>query len=355
MKIEARLRLERGDFVLDAALSVPERGVSAIYGPSGSGKTTLLRAIAGLERAAVGRLQVGPEIWQDDRIFVAPHRRSLGYVFQEASLFSHLSVRRNLEYGYRRVPEPRRRVTFEAAVHLLGLGALLDRSPEDLSGGERQRIAVARALLTSPRLLLMDEPLTGLDVESKSEILPYLDELHEELDIPVLYVSHSPEEVARLADYLVLLEKGTTVASGPIGEILTRFDLPLCRSDDAGAIVEARVIGHDEIFHLTHLEFAGGRLHVTREDLERGREVRLRIFARDVSLTTSRQENTSILNILPVSIEELTAAGPSQMMVRLSAGGTPILSRITRKSASALDLQPGKRLYAQVKSVALLI
>lgn len=355
MTIEARLRVVRGDFVLDVELSVPERGISAVYGPSGSGKTTLLRAIAGLERSMVGRLEVGRELWQDEAIFLPPHRRSLGYVFQEASLFSHLSVRRNLEYGYRRVSRSERRVTFDDAVNLLGVGALLERDPADLSGGEQRRVAIARALLTSPRLLLMDEPLTGLDLQSKSEILPYLDELHEELDLPVLYVSHLPEEVARLADYLVLLQKGRVLASGPIAEILTRFDLPLSREDDAAAVIEATVIGHDERYHLTSLEFAGGVLQVARENLSLGRKVRLRVFARDVSLTTSRQENTSILNILEVGIEGLIEEGPSQVMVRLTAGGTPILSRITRKSAATLDLRVGRRVFAQVKSVALLI
>jgi len=354
MTIDARLRIDRGDFTLEAELSVPARGVTAIFGPSGSGKTTLLRAIAGLDRGTDGYLRVGKAVWQDEDTFIPPHLRPLGYVFQEASLFSHLSVKGNLEYGYKRVAPAARRIALEQAVELLGVRPLLDRNPEDLSGGERQRVAIARALLTSPHLLLLDEPLTGLDLASKSEIVPYLERLHEELDIPVLYVSHSPDEVARLADHMVLLQEGRVLAAGEIRQMLTRSDLPLFHGDEAEAILEATVVGHDEMYQLTQLEFPGGRFNVTRRDLEVGQVVRLRILARDVSLTLERQTDTSILNIIPVTLEELIPEGPAQVMVRLSAGGAPILSRITRRSADALQLAPGKRVYAQIKTVALL-
>lgn len=354
MTIEARLRIDHGAFSLDAELSVPDRGVTAIVGPSGCGKTTLLRAIAGLDRGADGYLRVGETVWQDVDTFIAPHQRPLGYVFQEASLFSHLSVKGNLEYGYKRVAPLARRVDLEHAVELLGIDALLARGTEDLSGGERQRVAIARALLTSPDLLLLDEPLTGLDVDSKAEIVPYLERLHEELDIPVLYVSHSPDEVARLADHMVLLQAGRVLASGEIRQMLTRSDLPLFHGDEAEALLEATVVSHDEAYELTHLEFPGGRFNVTRSDLEVGQLVRLRILARDVSLTLEHQTDTSILNILPVTVEELTPEGPAQVMVKLSAGGTPILSRITRRSADVLQLAPGKQIYAQIKTVALL-
>jgi len=352
--LEARFRIPRGDFVLDARLTVPDRGITAIYGPSGCGKTTLLRAIAGLERDPRGYLGLGDRIWQDGKTFLPPHLRPLGFVFQEASLFSHLSVRRNLEYGFKRVPEADRRVDFAEAVALLGLESLLNRKTEDLSGGERQRSAIAQALLTSPRLLLLDEPLTGLDAVGKAEILPYLERLHEELDIPVLYVSHASDEVARLADHLVLLQEGRVLASGPIAEMLTRFDLPLSRGFDAEAIIEAEVVDHDEVYHLTRLAFAGGHFNVAREELAIGQSVRLRILARDVSLTLEHQSETSILNILPVTVEELVDEGPAQVMVKLSAKGIPFLSRITRKSARVLELEPGKRVFAQIKTVALL-
>jgi len=354
MSIEARLRIDHGTFSLDAELSVSDRGVTAIFGPSGCGKTTLLRAIAGLDRGPDGYLKVGEAVWQDAETFIPPHQRPLGYVFQEASLFSHLSVKGNLEYGYKRVAHSSRRVEFEHAVTLLGLDPLLSRDTEDLSGGERQRVAIARALLTSPNLLLLDEPLTGLDMDSKAEIVPYLERLHGELDIPVLYVSHAPDEVARLADHMVLLQAGRVLASGEIRQMLTRSDLPLFHGDEAEALLEATVVGHDETYELTQLEFPGGSFNVTRSDLEVGQLVRLRILARDVSLTLEHQTDTSILNILAVTVEELIPEGPAQVMVRLSAGGTPILSRITRRSADKLQLVPGKQIYAQIKTVALL-
>ena len=354
MTLEARFRIARGDFVLDAQLSLPARGVTAIYGPSGSGKTTLLRAMAGLEIDPDGYLQVAGETWQDRAHFLRPHQRPLGYVFQEASLFSHLSVLGNLEYGYKRVPSTDRRIPFDDVVALLGVEDLLDRDTEDLSGGERQRTAIAQALLTSPRLLLLDEPLTGLDAAGKAEILPYLERLHAELDIPAFYVSHAADEVARLADHLVLLQKGNILGSGPIAEMLTRFDLPLSHGDAAEAIIEATVEEHDQTYHLTRLAFPGGTFQVSRKDLEIGQSVRLRVLARDVSLTLERQTKTSILNILPVTVAETVDEGPAQIMVKLSADGTILLSRVTRRSAESLQLQPGRQVYAQIKTVALL-
>jgi len=354
MSIEVRFRIDQGDFVLDVDLSLPAQGVSSLFGPSGCGKTTLLRAIAGLEHHPDGFLKVGDMLWQNAGHFVPPHQRPLGYVFQEASLFPHLSVRRNLEYGVRRVAEPDRRVSLQQAIELLDIGALLERQPDTLSGGERQRVAIARALAVSPRLLLMDEPLAALDANRKQEILPYIESLHRELDIPVIHVSHSPEEVARIADHLVLLEAGHVVASGDVHEIFTRLDLPPALGSDAAAIIEAVVAGHDETYHLTYLEFTGGRVTVPREDLLEGSQVRLKLAARDVSLTLEHQSDTSILNIFPAVIDEITDEGSAQVTVRLLAGDAPILARITRKSASDLTLIPGKTVFAQVKSVALL-
>jgi molybdate transport system ATP-binding protein len=278
----------------------------------------------------------------------------VGYVFQEANLFPHLSVRANLEYGYRRLPVTARRLGFEQVVNLLGVEVLLPRRVHRLSGGERQRVAIARALLTSPRLLLMDEPLAALDMSSKAEIYPFLEELHTELAIPILYVSHSPDEVARLADHLALMESGRISASGPIAEMLTRSDLPLAHGSEAESIIEAKVVGHDENFHLTQLEFAAGQFTVPRKELAKGQVVRLRILARDVSLTLAQQTDTSILNIFPARVEELIEENPAQMTVRLDAVGVPVLSRITRKSAETLELIPGKEVFVQVKTVALL-
>lgn len=354
MTIEARFQIKRGDFSLDVDMRVPAQGITAVFGPSGCGKTTLLRAIAGLEHYRGGVLKVGDMIWQQANRFVPPHQRSLGYVFQEASLFAHLSVRRNLEYGVRRVAKAARKVSLQQAIELLGIEQLLERKPHTLSGGERQRVAIARALAVSPRLLLMDEPLAALDLNRKQEILPYIESLHQQLDIPVIYVSHSHDEVARLADHLVLLEAGRVVATGDIHTVFTRLDLPPAHDNDAAAIIEAVVAGHDEHYHLTRLDFAGGQITVTHKALPVGSIARLRLAARDVSLTLAHQSSTSILNIFPAVVDAITGEGQAQVTVRLLAEGVPVLSRITRKSAVELGLEVGKPVYAQVKSVALL-
>ena len=354
MSIEIRFKIDRGEFVLDVDMEIPDRGITAVFGPSGCGKTTLLRAIAGLEPCDNGYLRVGEMLWQEGASFVPPHKRPLGYVFQEASLFAHLNVRRNLEYGIKRVPASQRKVSLHKAIELLGIEPLLEHTAGQLSGGERQRVAIARALAVSPEILLMDEPLAALDQARKQEILPYLESLHDELDIPVIYVSHSQDEVARLADHLVLLEAGRVRATGSIGEMLTRLDLPLAYGNDAEALIEAVVAGHDDEYDLTLLDFSGGRFTVSRHDLPVGHSVRVRVIARDVSLTLQQQSGTSILNIFPAIITEITPAGSAQMMVKLMSGDVTLLARVTRKSASILDLKPGKLVYAQAKSVALL-
>jgi len=260
MSIQARFRFSLEQFRLDVDLDLPGRGITALFGPSGCGKTSLLRAIAGLDRHTGCRLQVGNECWQDERRFLEPHRRPIGYVFQEASLFEHLDVAGNLQYGLKRVPVAEQRISLDRAIALLGIGGLLTRRPATLSGGERQRVAIARALAVSPRLLLMDEPLAAVDLERRQEILPWIESLHQELDIPILYVSHSPEEVARLADHLVLLRAGRSVASGDVHELFTRLDLPLALDPDATAVLEATVDGHDEEYRLTRLGCAAGEL-----------------------------------------------------------------------------------------------
>ena len=354
MMIEARFKSERHNFNLDIDLCVPAQGITAVFGPSGSGKTSLLRAIAGLDFYATGFLKVGDTLWQRDNLFIPPHQRSIAYVFQEASLFAHLTVRGNLEYGLKRVPVVARKVSLEKAIDLLGISQLLERKPDKLSGGECQRVAIARALAVSPSLLLMDEPLAGLDSKLKQEVLPYIETLHQELAIPVLYVSHVTDEVVRLANHLVLLNDGSIQAAGAIADMLTRFDLPLAHDDAAAAMVEAVVADHDDNYHLTRLDFAGGQIFVTQQAMQIGDPVRLRLAARDISLTLTRQSGTSILNIFPAIVDAITAEGQAQMMVRLLVAGIPILSRVTQKSATELNLQPGKVVYVQVKSVALL-
>ena len=354
MSIEACFNINRGAFSLKVDLSIPARGVSAVFGPSGCGKTTLLRAIAGLEINPNGYLKVGNQIWQDDHQFLAPHHRPIGYVFQEPSLFAHLSVKRNLEYGLKRVKEEVKKVSLEKAVELLGISQLLDRRPHQLSGGEQQRVAIARALAVSPAILLLDEPLAALDTARKQEILPYLESLHRELDIPVLYVSHSRDEVARLADHLVLLENGRVQATGPVAELFSQLELSLAHDAETASVIEAIVGHHDDEFDLSYLDFSSGRFAVARNHLPLGQAVRLQVKASDVSITLEHQSNTSILNIFAATVDEIVAEGKAKVTVRLMIGPIPILARITRKSALDLRLETGKLVYVQVKSVALL-
>ncbi|RCX10119.1 molybdenum ABC transporter ATP-binding protein [Extensimonas vulgaris] len=358
--IEARFAIAYPGFTLHADLHLPGRGVTALFGASGSGKTSLLRAIAGLERHAGGHLAVNGAVWQDAQRFVPTHRRPLGYVFQEASLFAHLDVARNLDYGLRRIPAAARRVPRAQAIELLGIGHLLRRRPDTLSGGERQRVAIARALLTAPRLLLMDEPLAALDAQRKAEILPYLARLRAELDIPVLYVSHALDEVIQLADHLVLLgggrATGQVLASGPIAETLARIDLPTAQSASAAVLIEATVQDYDSAYELLRLGFAGGELlapHPT--PLAPGTRLRLQVQARDVSLALAPAPGSSILNRLPATVTGLCSADtPAHTLVRLDAGGTPLLARITRFSCDQLHLTVGMPVWAQIKAVALL-
>ena len=357
--IHVGLKLDYPDFTLDLDLQLPGHGVTALYGHSGSGKTTCLRYIAGLEKNGRGLVQINDEVWQDSskKIFVPPHKRALGYVFQEASLFPHLSVKANLEFGLRRIPRAQRKVDMAHATELLGIGHLLERHTHNLSGGERQRIGIARALLTSPRLLLMDEPLAALDAKRKSEILPYLERLHDELEIPLLYVSHSQDEVARLADHIVLLSEGKALASGPIGETLARLDLPLAMGDDAGVVIEGRVTHYDSNYQLLTLQLPDSQLtvRVAHAPLTIGKTLRFKVQARDVSLSLQAGEHSSILNRLPVTLRgEIAADNSAHILVRLDAAGTPLLARITRFSRDLLGLHPGQQLWAQIKAVAVL-
>lgn len=357
--IEVRLHLDFPEFAVHVDLSLPGRGVTALYGESGSGKTTCLRCIAGLEKASNAFIAINGEVWQDsvNGIFVAPHKRALGYVFQEASLFPHLTVRGNLEFGLKRIAARERRVSLEQATTLLGIDHLLARQPDKLSGGERQRVGIARALLTSPRLLLLDEPLAALDAHRKSEILPYLERLHDELGIPMLYVSHSQDEVARLADHLVLLSGGKALASGLIGETLARLDLPLAMGDDAGVVIEGTVSAYDPAYHLVSVRLPRSQraIRVAYAPMAIDTPLRCKVQARDVSLSLQAEDQSSILNRLPVTVvSEVPADNAAHVLVRLDADGTPLLARITRYSRDQLQLHPGQTLWAQIKSVALL-
>lgn len=352
--LRARFTLHRPDFSLDVDLQLPGQGVTALFGPSGSGKTTCLRAIAGLERVPGGQVSLGGLIWQDGERFVPPHQRALGMVFQEASLFEHLNARDNLLFGYKRVPASERRFAIDEVVDLLGIAALLSRKPRELSGGERQRVGIGRALLASPQLLLMDEPLAALDLRRKQEILPYLEKVTTRLEIPVLYVSHAPDEVARLADYMVVLDQGRVLASGALNDVLGRVDVPAVFADDAGTVLDVTLAAHEDDA-LSRLSFAGGNIYVAQQPQGVGTRLRCRVHARDVSLSLSAAVDDSILNRVPARIESLAPAPvPGHVLARLDANGAPLLARVTQRSARAMQLAPGMAVFAQIKAVALL-
>jgi molybdate transport system ATP-binding protein len=354
--IALRFDVSRPGFAMQVALELPGRGVTALFGHSGSGKTTILRAVAGLERHTNGYLEVNGDVWQDDArgIYVPTHRRALGYVFQEASLFTHLSVQGNLDFVRKR-SKSQEPALFDHVLALLGIEHLLARRTTALSGGERQRVAIARALLTQPKILLMDEPLAALDGKRKEEVLPYLERIHAELDIPMLYVSHAAEEVARLADHVVLLDDGKVLASGPAADTMARIDLSLGLEIDAGVLVEGTVEAVDSVYELLQLDAAGGTLYVAHGAVPLGTRLRLRILARDVSVALARPQDSSVLNQLQATVAAAwPASTPAHVIVRLDAGGTAILARITRRSYDHLRLDIGKPVWAQVKAVALL-
>lgn len=357
MSLDIDLCLEHPDFCLATRLELPSQGITVLFGPSGSGKTTLLRCLAGLEKEARGKITFNGQVWQasDSGTFTPTHRRPLAMVFQEASLFPHLDVEANLDFGWKRTPPDRRTISREQAITLFGLGHLLQRRPHQLSGGERQRVAMARALLVSPSLLLMDEPLAALDQGAKEEILPYLEQLHASLNIPLIYVSHAMNEVVRLADHLVLLDRGQVVASGPLAQTMCRLDLPAEFGEEAGAILDTTVSRLDGDYHLACLEFPGGQLWVPNHGLQPGDRRRIRIHARDVSIARHPTEESSILNRLPATVAATSPAGhPAHVLVRTDIGETPLLARITRRSHDTLGLCPGMAVWVQIKAVVLL-
>lgn len=351
--VRVQLHLQRPSFQLDVDLDLPGQGITALFGPSGCGKTTLLRSIAGLEPDVHGSVSVNGKIWQDAHRRKPPHQRELGYVFQESSLFPHLSVRGNLDYGRKRASGARQ-TDLDHLIDLLGIAALLDRKPHSLSGGERQRVGIARALAVNPQLLLMDEPLAALDLRRKQEILPYLERLQRALEIPVLYVTHSPDEVTRLANHLVVLESGRALASGSLIEILSRIDLPIRLGDDLGAVIPATVDGIDERWKLARLAFAGGVLWIRDQGFAIGAQVRVRVLARDVSIACERPTPSTIQNVLPARILSLVSDdAEGQMLVKLQLGETVLIARVTQRSAAELSLREQQDVWIQVKSVAL--
>ena len=352
MSLQLKFELKRTDFALNVDLRLPGRGVTTLFGPSGCGKTTLLRCIAGLERAS-GSLMVNEQMWQDATHFIPTHQRAIGYVFQEASLFPHLSVRGNLQYGMKRT-RGNGNVAIDPIIDLLGIGALLDRKPDGLSGGERQRVAIARALAVDPKLLLMDEPLAALDLKRKQEILPYLDRLQATLEIPILYVTHSPDEVVRLAHHLVVMDAGHVVASGELADTLSQLDLPVKLGQEAGVVIESLVGGIESQWHLTRMDFDGGSVWIRDPGLVLGAKARVRILASDVSLAREQPGKSSIQNVLQGQIDGIRDdEHPGLVLVRVKVGRSALLARVTKRAVSELALKVGDAVWTQVKSVAL--
>lgn len=344
------------NFRLNVDIDVPMSGITAIFGPSGSGKTTFLRCLAGLERASDGFMQFGNDVWQDEKVGLCLplHKRPIGYVFQEPRLFPHYNVRANLLYGYKRVPVEERRIAIEHVVEILGIGHLLERRIHKLSGGEQQRVAIGRALLTSPQLLLLDEPLASLDIQRKQELLRFIRCLHEELAIPVMYVSHAISEILQLADRVVLLKDGKLIGTGTLNEVLTSLDFRgSFGAHRVGAVLDARVSGHDPEYGLTQLAFLGQSLFVPLQSATVGQDVRVHILSSDVSLVVGRTDSpTSVLNILEATIVEVRELNQSSVDVLLDIG-SPLIASITRKSLATLGLKSGQRVCAHVKAVAM--
>ena len=348
---------ERGGrtFNLDVDLDLPAKGITAVFGESGSGKTTLLRCIAGLETSSRGEIRVRGVGWQRETDFIPCHQRRVGYVFQESSLFPHLNVKKNIAFGISRSPSQLDTEHYHEIIELMGLASLLQQYPDQLSGGERQRAAIARALIIEPDLLLMDEPLASLDMKRKQEILPYLESVHEKLDVPIIYVTHSIDEVARLADYLVVLQEGKVIANGGLKEVLSNIEHPLHLGEETGVVVEAEVQERDSEWNLIRAAFEGGELWIRDGGDEIGHKIRIRILARDVSLALSEHTDTSIINRLRVKVEKIQyVVGQSMLLVSLKAGSSNIIARLSRRSAHHLNINVGMEVWAQIKGVAIL-
>lgn len=355
-RLLARFDVRFSNFHLNVDVDVPMSGITAIFGPSGSGKTTLLRCLAGLERAPDGFMQFGNDVWQDERIGLCRplYKRPVGYMFQEPRLFPHYNVRANLLYGYKRVPVRERHIGMEQVIEILGISHLLERRIHKLSGGEQQRVAIGRALLTSPKLFLLDEPLASLDIQRKQELLPFMRRLHEELRIPVMYVSHAISEIIQLADRVLLLKEGKVLAAGALNEMFTSLKFRgNFGAHQIGAILDARVAAHESQYGLTKLEFNGQSLFVPLQAVAVGQIMRIHILSSDVSLVLGKPVvATSVLNILEAMVVEIREMDQTSVDVLLDIGA-PLVASITRKSLVTLGLKPGQRVFAHIKAVAL--
>lgn len=354
--IAVDLKGKLGNFSLDCAFNVPLTGVTALYGPSGCGKTTVLRAIAGLNHFS-GKVTIGDDCWQDENHFIPVYKRPLGYVFQEASLFPHLSVKKNLTFGMSKA-EKSLSPTFDEVVEFLDISHLINRAPHNLSGGERQRVAIGRALLSHPRILLMDEPISALDKRSRDEILPFLIGLRDRLSMPIIYITHDIYEVERLADTLVLMDNGKAIACGPLEEIESNPDLPLANTREAAVNLDGIVKASDNNAGLIEVNVPGGTFVAPSEPLATGKKMRLRIAANDVSLAVTKPLKSSILNVMPARILTMREKDNFEVLAKLALGsdgkGARFLSRLTRHSWELLQLKEGMDVYAQIKGVALI-
>ena len=354
--LDVSIRRQLGEFLLDATFAVPESGLTALFGRSGSGKTSTIGAIAGLLRPDFGHVRVGDQTLFDSaaRLEVPAHRRRLGYVFQESRLFPHLNVRGNLLYGFKRAPAAERRIVPDRIIELLGLETLLDRRPAQLSGGEKQRVAIGRAILAQPRILLMDEPLASLDAPRKRQVLPYIERLRDELGVAIVYVSHSLEEVVRLAQQVVVFDEGRVAAVGSPADLSQRLELRSLFGDyEAGVVLEAEVAAHDATWEITTLRFDGGHLKVPGIQGRVGSRMRLRVRERDLSVAIEAPRGLSIQNALEGEIAELVEQPGPFAEVKVRVGASVFVARITRESSHRLGLAPGRRVWALVKSVSL--
>lgn len=353
--LEIDVRKALGSFSVEARFEAGA-GITALFGKSGAGKTSIVQMLAGLITPDRGRIVLDGKVLFDtaNRTSIPPEQRRIGYIFQDARLFPHMTVRRNLNYGKRRQGKRRANVTEDAVAEVLGIGHLLGRRTHDLSGGERQRVAIGRALLTSPRLLLMDEPLASLDTERKREIIPFIDRVHRQFEIPTIYVSHSVEEILELATAMVLLEHGHVTASGTIEEVMNRPELTrVVGQGDAGTVIAATVTDQDDMNNLATLAFPGGQFLVPATGMAVGAQARIRVRARDVSLALERPVKVSVLNVFEGRIAEIAATDGAQADVLVELGQVRLWSRITAKSVRELGLEPGRTVYAMVKAVAL--
>jgi len=348
--LKAAFKVDYPGFNLDIDLQLPASGITVVFGPSGSGKTTLLRCLAGLEKS--GKMEIAGQVLQDENTFIPVNLRAIGMVFQESRLFPHLKVRDNLLYGYKRTPANSRRLHLEDIGRVLSLEKLFERSIDKLSGGEKQRVALGRALLTSPKLLLMDEPLAALDAQRKTEIIPFIRKVEKELSIPIIYVTHSMSEVLQLVDTMVILKDGKVVKYGPVGKVFSDIQLREAIGDEhSGAVLDTTVLEHDTEYGITRLDFMGQGLSVPIQDISPGQPLRVHIHSKDVSLATQPPEGlTSVLNILKTKVRKIGENVGYSVDIELDAG-RPLLATITRKSLSNLNLQPGQSIYAYIKAI----